>query len=55
MLTIDHSINAPKNAEDALRVVRLEAQLRLSEEYMAATKPYVSKFLTPPIDIDRAA
>ena len=38
---IDQEINAPKNAEEALKVVRLEAEIRLSEDYLAATKPYV--------------
>ena len=52
---IDEKINAPKNAEEALRVVRLESQIRLSEEYLSATTPYVRDYKTPPLEFDQAA
>ena len=54
-LVIDQKLNAPKNAEDAMRVVRLEAQIRLSEEYLTATSQYVKQNLTPPLEYDKAA
>jgi hypothetical protein len=38
-----------------LRVVRLESKIRLSEEYLSATTPYVRDYKTPPLVFDEAA
>jgi hypothetical protein len=45
--------NAPSSIEDALRVVRHEANLRLNPEYVKKTQAYLHRYQCPPIEFDR--
>ena len=47
--------DAPQNQQDALRVLRVEARIRLSKEYLEKTAPYVLSYRTPPIEFDKDA
>ena len=55
VIEIIKNLNAPTNQEEALNVVRIEALIRKSEEYLQTTTPYVIKYQTPPIEIDKFA
>jgi len=51
-VVIDQRLNAPKTEEEAMRVVRLEAQIRVSEDYLQKAQPWVENSMAPPIELD---
>ena len=40
-VVIDQRLNAPKTAEEAMSIVRLEAQIRVSEDFLSKSQPWV--------------
>ena len=52
---VKSSQNAPQTIADALVVLREEAKIRLSNDYLSQTTPFVRNHQSPPISIDKEA
>ena len=50
--SVAEKLRQPTTKEEALDIVRYEAELRKGEEYQSTTRSYIQKHMVPPCNLD---